>query len=235
MKKTGSGEDAFSGFSRQTVDFFVQLARHNNREWFEQNRQLYDSQVVAPARRFVTAMGQKIKTLCDGIRAEPRVNGSLFRIYRDMRFSADKSPYKTNLGIYFWEGNKPRLESSGFYFHLEPPRMLLGGGVYIFSPPQLHRFRTAAVDPESGQELREILDGIVGLKNYQLGGKHFRRIPAGYDPHHPNSDLLLHNGLWIGNETAIPKAFFSADLVDYCWEKFHPLAPLHQWLVAILR
>ena len=111
----------FEGFSRRTVSFFRDLARNNNRPWFAAHRDDYENHVLAPAKSFVTALGARLKTIAPPIAAVPAVNKSIFRIFKDTRFSLDPAPYKTNLGIYFWDVSRPRLETSGFYFHLEPP------------------------------------------------------------------------------------------------------------------
>ena len=225
---------AFSGFSPMTVRFFKDLARHNSKEWFEQHRDEYETTVLSPAKAFVTAMGERLRREVPNIRAEPRVNGSIFRIFRDVRFSKDKSPYKTNLGIYFWQGNRSRWECSGFYFHLEPPILLLGAGVYKFSPHLLDRFRRAAADPETGDELVEIISAIADLKGYTIGGKAYKRIPPGLDaPSAEAAALLLHGGLWAGVEVPIPDVFYSPQLIDYCSKRFLPLLPLHRWLMSL--
>ena len=124
-------ETIFSGFSKETVRFFAALRKNNNRDWFVQNSETYEDHVIAPAKLFVTAMGEKLKKIAPGIVAVPAVNKSIFRIYRDTRFSLDPAPYKTHLGIYFWDGDPAELESSGFYFQLEPPDLYLGGGMYM--------------------------------------------------------------------------------------------------------
>ena len=111
-------EQIFQGFTRETVRFFVDLKTNNNKQWFEQHRMTYETQVLEPAKAFVRAMAPRLKTISQNIIAVPKINKSLFRINRDTRFSLDPSPYKTNLGIYFWEGGPSRLECSGFYFHV---------------------------------------------------------------------------------------------------------------------
>jgi len=229
-----SEEVSFQGFSKKTVQFFEELAKNNNKLWFENHRGDYEACVMEPAKAFVVAMGARLKSIAPNILAIPKVNRSIFRINRDTRFSLDPSPYKTNLGIYFWDSARPRMESAGFYFGLEPPTLMLGGGFYTFTDLQLHRFRKAVVDPKRGKQLSSILKSISPLKGFELGGKHYKRIPAGYDSGHPNAELLLHNGLYIGMETAIPKEFYSSRLVDYCSEKLKPLGPLHKWLVAVI-
>ncbi len=225
--------DSFGGFLPQTVEFFRQLARHNSREWFDRHRPDYENFVLHPAQSFVRAMGQRLRQFYPQMQADPRVNGSIFRIFRDTRFSPDKTPYKTHLGIYFWEGGGPKLANSGFYFHLEPPDLFLGAGMYIFPPTQLRLYRRVAADPEYGQELADIVTHIASKKGYALGGLHYKRVPAGVPADHPRPDLLRHNGLFASCESKIPKELFSEKIVDYCWEKFDHMAALHEWLVSM--
>lgn len=231
MKKTASLEiPPFAGFSRRTVTFFRDLAKNNNKEWFAAHRPDYETQVLLPAKSFVVALGARLKTIVPTVAAVPAVNKSIFRIFRDTRFSLDPTPYKTNLGLYFWDMSRSRLEGAGFYVHLEPPMFMLGAGMYMFPKPFLGRFRAAVVDPKKGRKLTGILEDIRGLGGWEIGGAHYKKIPAGCDPKHPNAPLLLHTGLWAGREEKIPEVFFTAGLVDYCFELLRPLRPLHRWL-----
>ena len=226
-------ETVFSGFTKETVRFFTALRKNNNKEWFERNRETYDKHVMAPARVFVTAMGERLRRIAPRIVAVPKVNKSIFRINRDTRFTLDPSPYKTNLGIYFWDGARSRMESPGYYFHLEPPNLMLGGGMYIIPDNLLGRFRKAVVDPKSGAEIGKIVAAIRAIPGYSVDGQHYKRVPAGFDPGHPNAELLKHKGLYAGVETKIPEVFYSSRLVEYCFERFEPLAPLHRWLMKL--
>jgi uncharacterized protein (TIGR02453 family) len=223
----------FSGFTKETVRFFNGLRRNNTREWFGEHRETYDKHVMDPAKAFVVAMGDKLRTAVPKIIAVPMVNKSIFRLNRDTRFSLDPSPYKTNLGLYFWEGTKSRMESPGFYFHLEPPDLFLGSGMYMLPDNLMVKYRRAVVDPKLGKELRKILADLAKRKEFEVGGKHYKRVPAGYDPGHPNAELLKHNGLYAGFEAKIPEEFFSRRLVDFCFERYEPLVPLHRWLVKM--
>ena len=228
-------EQAFRGFSRATVSFFQGLKKNNTREWFESHREIYEREVMEPAKAFVVAMGSRLREISAGIMAIPRVNKSIFRLSRDARFSPDKSPYKPNLGIYFWEGTPSRMECPGFYFHIEPPILLLGAGFYMIPDRLMGRYRHAVVHPQTGKELSRIVSGIRKIGEFELRGKHYKRIPAGFDVSHPNAELLLYNGLYAGYETDIPDEFYTPELVDYCFEKFRPFAPLHGWLVALMQ
>ncbi len=226
-----SDQNVFNGFSKNTVQFFNRLKKHNEREWFQSHRDDYEGYVLAPARSFVVEMGKRLKKISPDINAVSKINKSLFRINRDTRFSSDKSPYKTHMGIFFWEGQRPKMECSGFYFHLEPPNITVGVGIYRFPKQDLHRFRKAAVDPESGEKLSQAVKSISQLKGYEIGGTFYKRIPSGFDSRHPNSGLLLHNGLYAGRTVPIPDEMYSAELINFCWKSFKSLAPLHLWLV----
>ncbi len=224
----------FLGFTKETVSFFRRLKKNNTRDWFEANRGIYIKHVLEPAKSFVAAMGPRLKTISPNIVAAPKVNKSIFRINRDTRFSPDKSPYKPNLGIYFWEGPRCRMESPGFYVHLEPPTFLLAAGYYLFPDWLIGSYRKAVVHPQHGREMAAVLKQISDSTDFKIGGQHYKRIPAGYEASHPNARLLLHNGLHAWWETNIPEEFFTPHLVDYCVQKLKPLAPLHHWCVALL-
>jgi uncharacterized protein (TIGR02453 family) len=229
-----SNNFTFKGFSKETLAFYRGLKRNNNKAWFDNNKGEYEQHVLEPAKAFVVALGEKIRETIPRIMAEPKINRSIFRIYRDMRFSPDKTPYKTHLAIYLWEGGLSRMECPGFYFHLEPTKLFLGAGIYMFSPKMIGRFRKAVVDPEFGPQLSDIIRKVNKAKGFQVGEKHYKRIPSGFDAQHPNAALLLYNGLHVWWETSLPDEIYSEKLVRYCWEKYRPYLPLHQWLVSLI-
>lgn len=228
-----TGKTEFKGFSNNAVSFFNALLKNNNREWFLSNRKEYEVYVLEPAKSFVMALGERLKKFSSEIRAVPKVNGSIFRINRDTRFSQDKSPYKNHLGIFLWEGSRPRMECPGFYFQLDTSGILFGGGIYMLSGQELDKYRKAVIDPVSGPELKKIIDDLHKIPGYSLGGKHYKRIPPGYPSDHPNSDFLLFRGLYAGIEEKIPDELFSEKILDYCTKKYKPMIPLHQWMVSV--
>lgn len=219
----------FTGFPTGTVTFFEELSAHNERAWFEANKARYEADVLDPARSFVSAMGQRLAPLAPGIVADGRTNRSVFRIYRDTRFSKDKTPYKTHLGLWLWEGDRPRMECSGFYFHLEPPKLMVGAGLYQFSKPMLQAYRDAVDEDPAGGELAAIAADLVA-SGATLGGQSYARVPNGYAKDHPRADLLRHGGLYAGIEVPIPPELHQPALVDWCAERFERLVPLHRWL-----
>ena len=223
----------FKGFPKECITFFNELKDNNNTTWFRQHKYEYDEYVLEPARTFITDMGEQLRLIAPKINADPRVNRSLFRINRDTRFSKDKTPYKTHLAIWFWEGSGPRMECSGYYFHLEPDRLMLGVGIYCFPKPLIGRYREFVVHKKHGPALVKAIAEVIEAGDYNLGGEHYKRVPRGYDPGHKNAALLRHNGLYAGAETGIPDELFSEELLDYCFERFHQMTPIHTWLVGL--
>ncbi|MBN1273283.1 MAG: DUF2461 domain-containing protein [Candidatus Aminicenantes bacterium] len=220
----------FKGFSPETIRFFEKLKTNNNKAWFEKNRDVYEKFVLRPSKSFVEAVGEKLREFAPKIIAVPKVNGSLFRINRDTRFSADKSPYKTYMGILFWEGLRQKMESSGYYFHLETPNIMLAAGLYKISRPLLERYRNHVVDPERGADLAAVLARIEKMKGVSIGGQYYKRVPSGFDPEHSNARWLLHNGLYASWEGPVPDEFTSEKFIGFCIKHFKNLAPLHDWL-----
>lgn len=223
----------FTGFPEETLQFFRGLTRHNDKPWFEAHRRDYDDHVIAPARAFVSAMGPRLQKKVPGIQADPRTNKSIFRINRDTRFSKDKRPYKTNLAIMFWEGDRPRMECPCFYFHLEADQLMLGGGIYLFQPDQLAEFRRSVDDGRLAGQLERALKGQVKRSCQATHIEAYKKVPKGYSPDHPRADLLKLKGLTLGEETAIPAALHSARLLDYAMKRYEKMVPLHRWLVAL--
>ena len=224
----------FEGFFEETLYFFRTLKENNNKPWFDQNREVYDDYVLGPAKSFVVAMGVRLKEIVPSINADPRTNKSLFRINRDIRFSKDKSPYKTHMGLVFWDGDLPRMESSVFYFHLEPDRIMLGTGIYKFTRPQLEEYRNSVVHSRYGKELSKIYGELTG-KGFDFGGKNYKKIPRNFDGEHENADLLLYDGMHAGKDFNIPDEFFSKDFIGFCFKIFEEMLPVQKWLSQLTK
>ncbi|MBN1574633.1 MAG: DUF2461 domain-containing protein [Deltaproteobacteria bacterium] len=231
----------FTGFSDDTLKFYRGLAVNNKKVWFDDHRGDFEDHVMAPARDFVVDMGERLELIAPNIIADPRVNKSLFRISKDVRFSKDKSPYKTHLAILFWEGRRKRMECSGFYFHVEPELLLIGAGIYMFPKEHLDEYRRSVVHPTHGPKLAEAISEVEGGSSVKgdgrcglYGGERYKKVPRGYDPDHERAGLLLNKGLTAFAESPIPREFYSEAMVDYAFEYFVKMAPLHRWLVEMV-
>jgi uncharacterized protein (TIGR02453 family) len=223
---------ALENFPRKTVDFLKKLSKNNNREWFEKHRDEYNSQFLEPAFQFVIEMGERLMLIAPNIMAVPSIDKSVFRLHRDVRFSKDKSPYKTNLGIYFWEGKK-KMESSGLYFHLDTKGYFLGAGIYMPSKEQLKIYRDAVADPILGKELNSSVNKVLKKGNYSIGGKTYKKIPRGYNPDSPYAEFLLYHGFYAYSESQDFSDLINYDVIDFSFKKFKDMLPVHQWLVKI--
>lgn len=220
---------SFEGFPDATFAFLAGVARHNDKGWFEAHRELYQAGYVAPARALVEALGPRLRKLSPTVRFAPKVNGSLSRINRDIRFSTDKSPYKTHLDLWFWHGEKRGWDCPGFYFRLTADQVWLGVGMHMMPRDMLTRFRDAIVDDKAGKALVAAIDRVEAA-GYEVGEATRKRVPRGYPADHKRSRFLLYEGLHAG--TVLPaEAAREADFADICLSHFRGCWPIGQWLL----
>ena len=226
----------FEGFPRQTLDFLAQLDQNNNRDWFQTHKDDYQEYVLAPTRDFVFALGERLRELSPGIRYDTRASGSgsIMRIYRDLRFSDDKTPYNPNVRVVFWEGDGKRMETPSFFVRIQPDGVGLYAGLHVFPKPFLKAYREAVDDETLGAELEAAMAAVRKAGDYTLGGEHYKRVPRGYDADHPRADLLRYNGLWAHTANAVDAATITTPrLLDACLDHCRNMAPLHRWLVTV--
>lgn len=216
----------FDGFSKDLIGFLRELDANNSKAWFDAHRADYDTHFMAAAKAFVTAMG----TVLPDLKAEPRVNGSIKRINRDIRFSKDKSPYTPAMHLVFWHGDKPKF-APGFHVRFGWQTVAVGAGLWAFSPEQLTAYRDAVLKPDAGAALRAALEQAARAGGGEVGEPHLKRVPAGFDADHPNADLLRYKGLIFGRRDPLPDELFDSRAVGYMRDRFKALAPVHNWLV----
>jgi uncharacterized protein (TIGR02453 family) len=227
----------FQGFPQAALDFLARLAENNNREWFEAHKQTYQQAVVAHAPAFVAALGERLQTLASGLEYDTRTNGSgsLMRIYRDVRFSQDKTPYKTHVAFLFWEGGGKKMENPSFGFQFNASGGELYAGQFMLPDALLTAYRQAVVHESTGEELARMIADVQAAGVYGIGGEHYKRVPSGYPADHPRAALLRHNGLYAHGAVIDAATLTTPVLVDQCFEHFRRLAPIQQWLVRLGR
>lgn len=214
-------------FPRATCAYLADLAANNSRDWFEANRTRYETAWLAPAKDLVFRLSDAMAALDPPHKATPKINGSIRRLNRDVRFSKDKSPYDPRLHLIFWTGAHPN-RSPGLHLVLRADGLGLGVGHWGMSAVELDRFRTAILDPLAGAELGDLLSATEAA-GFSLMDPALKRVPAGFDADHPRAELLKHKGLvvWTG-EAARP-----ADLIGDDAALMHslaPLVPINGWL-----
>ena len=165
-------------FQPELFAFLAELKENNSKDCFQENKDRYRNDVQEPLIGFISAFAEPLGTISSNFVADPRPNGgSMFRIYRDVRFSRDKSPYKVHAAAQFRHREGRDVHAPGFYLHLEPGQVFMGSGLWHPDGPTVSAIRSAIVDdPDRWRQVRKGLD---------LGGESLKRGPRGIDPDHP--------------------------------------------------
>ena len=228
----------FPGFPEGTIAFLGAITVNNSRDWFEAHRADYDQYYLEPALAFVEALGPRLRQISKTVRYEARINGSLFRIQRDIRFSKDKTPYKNHLDLWFWEGERRGWDTPGFFFRMTPDQLILGAGMHRLEKSSLDTYRQAIMDHEKGSALVAVLEEVrhsdLPADLYEIRGATRKSVPPGYDASHERAGLLLHEGITAHLEIPIPSEVHSPDFVDYCARHFRAMWPVNRWLLHML-
>jgi len=224
-------------FSKRSLTFFRQLARNNEKSWFEAHRDEYENEVRAPMRELIEELDVRFAEFAPEIGGDPK--RSMFRINRDIRFSKDKSPYKTHAAAWFHHRNAARsvgseadAGSAGYYFHLEPGgKSMIGAGLWMPPRPQLNKLRSAIADDSAGfdQMVRSIPSRFDGLDDEST----LKRMPRGYAEDHPAAKWLRYQSFTSGRTLTDAQATSSA-LVTLLATEFKALLPLVRWLNGAL-
>ncbi len=186
----------FEGFPKEGIRFLGRLKKNNTREWFAAHKSEYEDYVKFPMQTLIAALREPMAAAMPEFDVNPA--RSMFRIYRDTRFSSDKTPYKTHVAAIFHLKGKWQ-ESAGFYLHIEPTGIYLGGGVYMPDSDQLKKLRTAIA--EHSREFLAIVRHKTFVSKFKgLEGERLQRGPAGFPPDHPMIEWLKHKSFYTGAE-----------------------------------
>ena len=227
MGKAAS-EPQFTGFSRTAPSFFHELAAEMSREWFTANRQRYEADWVVP---MTALLGHVYAALAPVYKPTKLAPPKVMRIHRDVRFSKDKTPYKTHIGAVVAIAGKSMSQGSAaaMYVHLGIDEEFVGVGIYMFDSNQLARWRKA-IDGKAGAELATLI-AKLRKAGYEIGGHDdYKRVPKPYTDQHPRADLLKLRGL-TASPRAIPRGMLhQAKLAPWLSAHGKALAPLVKWI-----
>ena len=192
--------------------FFSDLELHNDRDWFQTNKERYQKDVRDPCLHFVSDFGARLEKISKHYVADPRpVGGSLFRIHRDVRFSKDKRPYKTHAGIHFRHESAKDAYAPGFYLHLEPGGCFMGTGIWHPDTGTANQIRSAILDDPA--RWKRILARRPFRTGFELAGESLKRPPRGIDPDHPLIEDLKRKS-FIATTSLSQKEICSPDFLD---------------------
>jgi uncharacterized protein (TIGR02453 family) len=225
--------NSFPGFPEDLFGFLQDLSRNNNREWFTANKDRYQASVVSPVSDFILAMGQRLHKISSSFVADPRPHGgSMFRIYRDTRFSKDKRPYKENVGCQFRHVAGKSAHAPGFYVHLQPGNVFVGGGIWAPPNPVLDKIRTAIVERPGGWE--EVLGRVqAGKGPCSMEGEQLKRPPRGYDADHRFIEDIKRTSFFVMRDED-PSLVIKPEFIDVTEDAFKTAAPLVEFITHAL-
>jgi uncharacterized protein (TIGR02453 family) len=219
-------------FDRRFFDFFNELADNNSREWFTDHKSLYEEVVVTPIQALIEAMGPRLSSISPQLTADPRRNGgSMFRIYRDTRFSKDKTPYKTHAAVQFRHKLGKDVHAPGFYLHVSSREFVIGTGIWRPDSESVAKIRQAiAANPKDWLRAR---DDKAFRALFQLDGESLVRPPRGFDKDHPLIEDLRRKD-FIGMRALAPPDLLRSDLVDELATAYATCKPLMAFLCRAL-
>lgn len=216
----------FPGFGKEAIQFLRDLEKNNNRDWFQAHKKRYEEYLKAPLAELVEAINKELVRFAPDHVTEPKA--AVYRIYRDTRFSKDKTPYKTHVAANFPRRGLEKHAAAGYYFHFSAKELLLAGGAYMPGPEQLLAIRTHIAENHKALEkllktkrLRE----AVG----QLQGEKLTRPPKGFPKEHPAIDLL-RNKQWYFYTNLDAKLVTSPDLATELVKRFKAMQPVIDFL-----
>ena len=225
-------------FTAAALSFLRQLKRNNQREWFVERKDRFEEQLLHPMREFVEEMDVRLATLAPEIGGSPK--RSIFRIYRDVRFSKDKSPYKTHVACWFTAlaaghgvGSETHGAGAGFYFHLEPGASMIAGGIWMPPREALHDLREAVAADHAA--LRKTLGAPAFRRRF--GGlteeRVLTRVPKPWTTAHPAEGLLRHVSFTVSAGLSDAEVT-GAKLAGKVETDFRLMLPFVRWLNAAL-
>lgn len=222
---------AFTGFTQETLTFLAGLVHNNEKAWFEAHKEDYQRHVVEPALALITDLDPVVRSISPHYRGvAKKAGGSLMRIYRDVRFGRDKTPYKTNIGIQFRHDGGADVHGPGYYVHFELGSAFVGAGSWRPEPADLLRMRRSLADRPQAY-----LDAVAAARAVGLApaGESAVRVPAGFQADHPQIVELKRKDYLLSMDLD-PSLYLGPRLVDVLAEKFRASAAYMAWLCRAL-
>ncbi len=218
-------------FSKKSLEFLAQIEQNNSKEWFEAHKEEYKRYILEPSRLFVQEMGEHLLALNPFITFAPKVNYSLFKIYRDARrMGYDKRPIKEKIGFIWWQGGKKRLQSSSFYMHFSKSEIFVATGVRWFEKPQLEMYRNYIKDAKRRCELLRLIEAQKAM-GYKLIEPKFKRNRFIIDDE--CASLALYGGMALYT-TYDAKLLYSNALIDTLFHDYKNMLPFQQKVYEIV-
>ena len=203
----------FNGFIKEGIEFLKKLEKNNSKVWFENHRHIWEQTILTPNKAFIKDMGETLQILVPTIKAKPKVSGSLFKIYRDVRFSKDKTAMKDKIGLMFWQGLGHRMQSSSFYMHYTKESYFIAAGIRSFKSPLLKTYRDYIKHEKHRESLHLILENLK-TKGYNYSPLKYKRVPKDFTGEESHLYLTKFDSLFSYIEYELNDIFFTVELLD---------------------
>ncbi len=224
----------FQGF-KGALDFLKEIRKNNNKEWFEAHRDVYEKTILNPSKAFVVEMGEHLLALEPTVEAEPKMNKSLFKMYRDVRrMGENKEPLKSKIGIIFPQGgwNGCRLQKSSFYLHFSPEELFVAVGVRWFNKPMLDAYREYIKEDKRRASLAKTLQNLTQM-GYTTIEKGYKKYPKGFAAEMADVELSLQKGM-ATYKVLDPNIIENGeDLISTLYKIYEDMLPLQQIMYEV--
>ena len=221
----------FAGFPKEGLTFLDNIIINNSKEWLDDHKDEYEKYILSPNKAYVEEMGEHLQILVPTIHAIPKINKSLFRIYRDARFHR-LDPIKERIGIIFWQGATHRMQSSSFYMHYDPFEIFVATGIRNFKSPLLATYREYIKNDAKREALHNILEELKN-KGYSIPEPQYKRYPLGLDKDDRYAYLYLYGAMYSYTTFPPDETFHSESIIDRNFKIYEDMLDLQQWIYEL--
>ena len=220
-------------FTPALFKFLRELEANNDREWFNANKERYLNEVRGPVQDFIQDFGKHLAKINPYFRADPRPSGgSMFRIYRDVRFAKDKRPYKTHVGILFRHKDATKAQDPGYYLHLAPGRIFAGAGTWHTDRDSITAIRERIV--AHPKNWKSITSAKSFKGEWSFGGESLKRAPKGFDIEHPLIEDIRRKDFFVRGQMYTQREVCNADFSRQLAQTYKKATPLMQFLTTAI-
>jgi|GEM_PF-1175613 len=218
----------FTGIPKEGIEFLEELPKRD-KDWFNDWRDLYEESLLLPTKALVVAVGERLqKSVSESLTAKPAINGSISPIFRDLRFSSDKTVFKDNLMLNFWDGS-PKKTAPTLRIRITPHQIGFSVGAVFAEQPLLDHWRNAIADPSSGKIIEQAIDDLKHQFPINIPEPELKKTPSSFENDHPRKELLRRKSIQLRWPESTPPSIHESSFADWCSERLEQTKAIHLW------